>query len=83
MPTIRKKRNLYETSEGESIRLQLIAMASDDAFLTGPSYSADAVAYPDSQIPFVDKHMAYLNSHPQLDPDHYLSNLKLMMRRRS
>jgi hypothetical protein len=52
----------------------------DASFNTGSSYSANTDAYPDHLIPFKAKHMAYLRTHPKTDPEHYLANLRLMMR---
>jgi len=47
------------------------------------SYSANASLYPDGQIPFVEKHIAYLMDHPKVDHAQYLSNLRLMLKTRS
>jgi len=44
------------------------------------SYSANSELYPDNQIPFVEKHIAYLMSHPKVVPEQYLSNLRLMLK---
>ena len=46
------------------------------------SYSANSKLYPDGQMPFVEKHLAYLLNHPKLDPQQYLANLRLMLKRR-
>ena len=53
-------------------------MSANDAFKTEASYSANAIVYPDNLIPFVDKHMNYLKQHQNINPEHYLSNLRLM-----
>jgi hypothetical protein len=58
-------------------------MITDKALNTGTSYSANSELYPDNRIPFVDKHMAYLMEHPKLEVEHYLSNLRLMLKKRS
>lgn len=47
------------------------------------SYSANAALYPDGQIPFVEKHIAYLIDHPKVDHTQYLANLRLMLKTRS
>jgi hypothetical protein len=75
-----KKLSLFESEEGAVIKLALLRMARDAAYNTKSSYSADAVAYPDNLIPFVDKHMSYLNTHPSVDSEQYLANLRLMTR---
>jgi hypothetical protein len=58
-------------------------MLTDLSLNTGASYSANSDLYPDNKIPFVEKHMAYLMEHPKLEVDHYLSNLRLMLKKRS
>jgi len=68
--------------EGD-IRKKLAAMLQDPSLNTKvSSFSANAELYPDGQIPFVDKHIAYLMNHPSLSHDQYLSNLRLMLRKR-
>jgi hypothetical protein len=62
------------------IRMQLLLMVQDTTYNTGSTYSADGERYPDNLIPFVDKHMNYLYSHPTMDPVQYLGNLRLMTR---
>lgn len=47
------------------------------------SYSANADLYPDGQIPFVEKHLAYLLEHPKVDHAQYLANLRLMLKVRA
>lgn len=73
-----KKVNLYETEEGAKIEQALVHMAADTGYNTEASYSANADLYPSHLRSFVDKHMAYLNTHPSVDPQHYLANLRLM-----
>jgi hypothetical protein len=80
MPTPTKRSNFFESELGMQIRLTLQQMVKDDKFNTGSGYSANSDLYPDNLIPFVDKHMNYLNSHPKLDSTKYLSNLRLMTR---
>jgi len=65
------------------IRDALQHMEDDASFNTGSSYSANVALYEDHQIPFAEKHVAYLKSHPKLNPEHYLANLRLMMKVRS
>lgn len=65
--------------EDLQIREKLTAMLSNPALNTRTStYSANTALYPDSEIPFVEKHIAYLMDHPKLDPEQYLANLRLM-----
>lgn len=78
-----KKRPDFITSE-EGIRVEAILnlMVLDDTYVTRPSFSADTEKYSNNLIPFIDKHMAYLRDHPSTNPNHYISNLKLMTRLR-
>jgi hypothetical protein len=62
----------------EALRL----MEEDSSYNTISSYSAN-VAHLDHQIPFSEKHLLYLKNHPRLNPEHYLANLRLMMKVRS
>lgn len=82
MSSYKKRPDFYETEEGQQAKELLKAMVKDTSYSTESSYSADAEHYPDGQIPFVAKHMAYLKNHPATDPGQYLSNLKLMTRKR-
>lgn len=82
MATQKRDANFFETEAGKDFTQALREMALDKAFNTDPSFSANSVAYPDGQIPFVNKHIEYLRTHPGIDPQHYLSNLRLMARRR-
>jgi hypothetical protein len=80
MPGPKKKSNFFETEEGEQFKLSLLTMSNDTTYNTRASYSANFELYPDHLIPFVDKHVQYLRTHPATDPYSYLSNLRLMTR---
>lgn len=80
MATYKRKPDFFETAEGVQVMVMLRAMAEDTAYNTESSYSANTGLYPDHLIPFVNKHMEYLRTHPSTDPDHYLANLRLMTR---
>lgn len=67
----------------EEIVEALQTMQSDASFVTKSAYRANAELWPGNRISFVDSHMAYLKTHPALSPEHYLSNLRLMLRRQS
>lgn len=82
MPTLKRKVNFFESEEGIEIADTLRLMAEDLAFNTASSYSANTVLHPDNLISFVEKHMNYLNTHPAINPREYISNLRLMTRRR-
>lgn len=59
----------------------LKAMESDKNLVTKSAYRANAELWPGHRISFVDAHLAYLKSHPAMNPRHYLSNLRLMLRK--
>lgn len=80
MATTKRRNDFVNTDEGIAVKQQLLAIAENETYNTGSSYSTDADLYPDNQIPFVDKHMNYLINHPQLDAQKYLANVKLMSR---
>ncbi len=65
----------------EDVRAQLEAMLEDPRLITQTSYSANADKYPDHRIPFIEKHINYLVSHPKVDTRQYLANLRLMIKR--
>jgi hypothetical protein len=73
-----KKPNFLESVEAVNVKARLLQMQTDRAFNTHSTYSADETKYPNHQMSFVDKHMAYLASHPAVDPEHYLANLRLI-----
>jgi hypothetical protein len=68
----------FDTLEGEEIKLELERMAASSLYNTTSSYSANSLLYPNNLMPFVDKHVNYLITHPALDPGKYLANIKLM-----
>jgi hypothetical protein len=75
-----KKVNFLESEEAVEIKHTLESMVSDRTYNTESSYSANSGLYPDNLKPFVEKHMDYLSTHPAIDPDHYIANLRLMTR---
>ena len=67
--------------EDLDVRSKLEAIMANPAYsIEATTYSANSALYPDGQIPFVEKHIAYLMSNPGLDPIHYLANLRLKLR---
>lgn len=71
------KEQKFLTSEiGVSVRKELRRMMVSDDFNTSATYSPSSP----KALTFVDKHMKYLSLHTNLDPEQYLSNLKLMTR---
>lgn len=80
MAYVKSRTGFADTAEGKAIRHKLESMDSNVLYNTEPGYSADSMLYPDNLIPFVDKHMNYLVTHPRLDPEKYLDNIRLMTR---
>ena len=66
----------------EEITEKLQSYADDPMMHTLDTYSPLAVDYPDNKVPFVDYHLNYLRTHKNLNPEHYLSNLSLMIKKR-
>lgn len=80
IPINKKAADFIHSEEGQAVRAQLERMANDAAFNTSSSYSSNTEVYADNLIPFVDKHMAYLSKHPQVNTSLYVSNLRLITR---
>ncbi len=76
----KKRINFLESEEGLLAKELLQEMAEDKAYNTSPGYSANSDLYPSGVVPFVDKHMDYLSTHPNTEPQAYISNLRLMTR---
>lgn len=55
-------------------------MVASKEYHTESSYSANTALHTDNLISFTDKHMMYLQNHLSIDPEQYISNLKLMTR---
>ena len=78
-----KNTAILQNIDESQVQDALQAMELDNSLKTDSSFSANAMLYPDGQIPFIEKHLAYLKNHPRLDREQYLSNLRLMIRIRS
>lgn len=72
-------KNMEEAGFHDALRV----MEKDRTLKTEPGYSGNVAMYPDHKIPFIEKHVAYMLAHPKVDPKHYLSNLRLMLRVKS
>jgi hypothetical protein len=66
----------------EEATLKLQSLQDDPTMRTLSRYSPTAPQWPDSRLPFVEIHLAYLRSHKLVDPAHYISNLELMIKKR-
>lgn len=74
-----KRRNDFINSDaGIEVIGLLEMMITDTSYNTEPSYTSNLELYPDNRMPFLDKHINFLCSHPEINPQLYLSNLRLM-----
>lgn len=80
MATTKKKEDFLTSDEGLSCRTILENMVADNAFHTAPSFTVDIGNFPDNQMSFVTTHMTYLAKHSEVNPRHYISNLRLRSR---
>lgn len=74
------KRYLQDEASIAHVEGILRELEANLGFHTSDGYSSNSEDYPDNVIPFVQKHMRYLNDHPQVNPEQYLSNLRLMIK---
>jgi hypothetical protein len=80
MAILKKRVDFFNSTIGSEVKEQLVSMSTDTTYNTHSGYSANTVLYPDNLMTFVEKHMAYLNTHPNIDTDQYMANLRLMTR---
>jgi hypothetical protein len=78
MATNRKQTDFIASDEGQRIRQELSDMLTNQGYTTESTYNTNSDLYPDNKIPFVEKHMHYIATHPSVDPNHYLANLRLI-----
>lgn len=65
----------------DEIKQALTLMELDSTLITNASFAKDTLD-PVSLQTFREKHMAYLKGHPKVNPQHYLSNLRTMIKKR-
>jgi hypothetical protein len=61
------------------IKDALAVMEQDNLLNTAPCYVKDSLTSI-HLVTFREKHMIYLKSHPKVNPQHYLSNLRTMIK---
>lgn len=66
----------------DEITTELKRMQLDPTMVTKSIYSPSANDFPNNQLPFVEIHLTYLRKHQAVNPSHYLSNLKIMIKQR-
>lgn len=77
---IKKRVYALGAEEEREVREALHQMVLSSSYNTTPGFTADSTAYPDGIMPFVDKHMRYLDANPKLDARMYLANVRLKTR---
>jgi len=77
------KERRAEYMQDDEILAALKDMVLDPSMITRPGFRANTQLWPDNKIPFTEAHLTYLKNHPDLNPQHYLSNLRLMIRKKS
>lgn len=82
MPTYKKKLDFFATETGVQARIDLQAMEENDCFNTPECYTANTLRYPKNSMSFTEKHMDYLQKHPNLNSNQYIANLRLITRSR-
>ncbi len=80
MTSTRQEGYINNVDEIEIVN-ELKALQTSKLYLTEPIYRGNAEKWPGNQISFIDFHLAYLKFHPSLNPRHYISNLKLTLRK--
>lgn len=80
MATTKKKINYYDSEIGTLVRKELESISNSEQYNTESTYISNSAEYPDNLIPFVEKHIKYLNDHQNVDWNHHISNLRLMTR---
>lgn len=66
----------------EDIISQLESYEADPSMITESLYSPTADEYKDNRMPFAQVHLTYLRKHKNVNPKHYLSNLRIMIKKR-
>lgn len=71
---------MFSDEIAKQYRGELQSMTEDAQYHTVASYTVDKNMYPNNLIPFIDKHLAYLKTHQNLDPSQYMANLRILTR---
>jgi hypothetical protein len=72
------KTDYFDTPEGVEILEALQRMLDSTEYITGKSYTPHS----DELLTFIEKHKDFIRKHPNTDATQYVSNLKIMCRRR-
>ncbi|MFS8118338.1 MAG: hypothetical protein ACMG55_07575 [Microcoleus sp.] len=66
----------------EELMANLKMLEADPNYITESAYSPNGDLWEDNRVPFIDRHMMHLKSHKTVIPEQYLSNLRLMLKKR-
>jgi hypothetical protein len=69
-----RQQDFLDSAAGMAAKSDLKVMAESPDYNTQSQFSSRMV----DGMPFVDRHMQYLCDHPNLNPQQYISNLRLM-----
>lgn len=75
-------KDIWTIMSEQDVMTALQVMEDDPGMVTESAYKANIEQWPDHRISFSDSHILYLKNHPALNPEHYLANLKLMIKKR-
>lgn len=67
------KKEFLASDMAANVRQQLLLMEADPQYSTKNSYNPGA----DGDISFSDKHFMYISTHPTVQPNQYMANLRL------
>jgi hypothetical protein len=71
-----KQKEFLDSEVAAEARKELKRMEADPLFNTQSRFTP----VQNQALSFVDRHMKYLSEHPKLNPDQYLTNIRLMTR---
>ncbi len=72
------KAKAFDTISEPEVRQILQEMEGDNRYNTNSRYVADTTKYPTNLITFTEKHLEHLRKFPDIDPNQYISNLRMM-----
>ncbi len=81
MSKVAKEEGYINNVREDEIVAALGILEANASYLTNPIYQGNVEKWPNHQIPFIDYHINYLKRQPTLNPYHYISNLKLMLKK--
>lgn len=64
----------------EEIDEILTEMETSDSYATKPGFVRDTPQDEKRSVSFKEVHLDYLRKHPKINPEHYLSNLRTMLK---